>query len=52
MTNTGTNGASNPVTFDIANAEQLLASGNAVFPDIGGPMPGGFDFGPPFLLRA
>ncbi len=50
MTNTGTNGASNPVTFDIANAAQSLASGNAVFPDIGGPMPGGFDFGLPFFF--
>ena len=48
--NTGTNGASNPVTFDIANAEQLLASSNAVFPNVGGPMPGGFDFGLPFFL--
>ncbi len=50
VTNTGTNGASNPVTFDIANAAQSLASGNAVFPDIGGPMPGGFDFGLPFFF--
>jgi hypothetical protein len=49
-TNAGTNGASNPVTFDIANADQLFASGNVVFPDIGGPMPGGFDFGLPFFF--
>jgi hypothetical protein len=48
--NTGTNGASNPVTFEIANAEQLLASNNAVFSNVGGPMPGGFDFGLPFFL--
>ena len=48
--NTGANGASNPVTFDIANAEQLLAGDNAVFSNIGGPMPGGFDFGLPFFL--
>lgn len=37
-------------TFEIANAEQLLASNNAVFPNVGGPMPGGFDFGLPFFL--
>ncbi len=48
--NTGTNGASNPVTFDVANAEQLLANNNAVFSDVGGPMPGGFDFGLPFFM--
>ena len=48
--NTGTNGASNPVTFDVGNAEQLLANNNAVFPDVGGPMSGGFDFGLPFFF--
>jgi Protein of unknown function (DUF3443) len=38
------------VTFDVADAEQLLASNNAVFSNLGGPMPGGFDFGLPFFM--
>jgi hypothetical protein len=36
VTNTGTNGVSGPVTFSIANAVNLLNTGNAAFSNLGG----------------
>jgi hypothetical protein len=49
-TNTGRNGTSGPVTFDVANAERLFDSGNAAFNDLGGPDSGDFDWGLPFFF--
>lgn len=47
-----TGSKSGTVDFQIGNLAQLLASSNAVFPDIGGPVPtsSGFDWGLPFFL--
>lgn len=57
VTNTGANGTSNPVSFDIANAEALFAANNgqnAAFSNLGGdsgtdPSSDYFDFGLPFF---
>jgi Protein of unknown function (DUF3443) len=46
---TGANGASNAIAFSIANADQLFATGNNAFNDLGGPTAGGFDLGLPFF---
>jgi hypothetical protein len=50
-TNTGAAGApSGVVNFQVANANALFASGNAVFNNLGGPASGFFDWGLPFFL--
>lgn len=52
-TNTGLNGSFGLVNFRIANTTDLLnANGGAnwVFDDLGGPNPGGFDWGLPFFF--
>ena len=50
-TNQGTNGASNTVNFTIDNASTLFSnSADAVFPTLGGPNPGAFDWGLPFFF--
>ena len=49
-TNSGLNGNSGPVSFSIANADSLFNTNNAVFNDLGGENPGGFDWGVPFYL--
>ncbi len=46
---TGANGASNTIAFTVANADQLFATGNNAFNDLGGPAVGGFDLGLPFF---
>jgi len=49
-TNTGANGATNTVNFTIDNAATLFTNNNnAVFPTLGGPNPGLFDWGLPFF---
>ncbi|MBW8838186.1 MAG: DUF3443 family protein, partial [Burkholderia sp.] len=49
-TNTGTNKASSPMSFNIDNADTLFTSStNNVFPTLGGPNPGTFDWGLPFF---
>jgi hypothetical protein len=49
-TNTGRNGTSGPVSFNVANAEILFATGNAAFNDLSGPDTGDFDWGLPFFF--
>ncbi len=53
-TNTGASAPlnSNPVAFNIADANSLFNTSNYVFSDLGGPLPGGglFDWGIPFFL--
>jgi hypothetical protein len=57
-TNRGSNGTSGTVTFNIANAQALFASGNTAFNNVGGPNPpnplinynGGFNYGLPFFF--
>jgi len=50
-TNTGTAGsASGAVSFQIGNYATFMNSSNNVFVDIGGNLPGGFDWGLPFYL--
>jgi hypothetical protein len=54
-TNTGLNGATGPVSFNIANADSLFSSSNAAFNDLGGdsgtsPSTDYFDFGLPFFF--
>lgn len=49
-TNTGLNGTSGQVTFNIANAESLFATNNAAFNDLGGDNSGSFDWGMPFFF--
>lgn len=39
-----------PAQWTIANAQDLFNTGNATFINLGGPNPGGFDFGLPFFL--
>jgi len=46
---TGASGASNTIVLSIANADQLFASGNRAFNDLGGPAAAGFDLGLPFF---
>lgn len=49
-TNTGTNNASSMVSFNIDNADALFStSATAVFPTLGGPNSGTFDWGLPFF---
>ena len=49
-TNAGANGVSNAVNFTIDNAATLFSnSSNSVFPTLGGPNPGFFDWGVPFF---
>jgi hypothetical protein len=49
-TNTGTNKATSGVTFSIDNADSLFSNGaNSVFPTLGGPLSGLFDWGLPFF---
>jgi Protein of unknown function (DUF3443) len=49
-TNTGANGASSTVSFSIDNADSLFSVPSAaVFPTLGGPLSGMFDFGLPFF---
>jgi hypothetical protein len=49
-TNTGTNNASSTISFSIDNADTLFSnSADTVFPTLGGPNPGTFDWGLPFF---
>ena len=49
-TNTGATGSpSGQVPFQISNATALFSTSNKVFADLGGPSPGGFDWGMPFF---
>ncbi|HKW16523.1 MAG TPA: DUF3443 family protein [Terriglobales bacterium] len=49
-TNTGANGATSSVTFSVDNADSLFAVPSAsVFPTLGGPLSGMFDWGLPFF---
>ena len=47
---TGTNGVSSTIALSIANADQLFATSNDAFNDLGGPGTGGFDLGLPFFF--
>ncbi len=48
--NTGVNGVNNTVAFTIDNASTLFTNNNdSVFPTLGGPNPGFFDWGLPFF---
>jgi hypothetical protein len=50
-TNKGASGSpSGSVSFQIGNFDTLFNSSNNVFDDIGGSLPGGFDWGLPFFL--
>jgi hypothetical protein len=50
-TNTGANGSSNTVNFTIDNANTLFSNaGDNVFPTLGGPNSGAFDWGLPFFF--
>jgi hypothetical protein len=49
-TNQGSNGASGPVSFSVADAATLFSQNDSVFSDLGGPAPGMFDFGLPFFF--
>jgi hypothetical protein len=49
-TNQGSNGASGPVNFSVANAATLFSQKDSVFSDLGGPAPNLFDFGLPFFF--
>ena len=50
--NQGANGATGTVNFSIANADVLLAnSSDGVAADLGGPIPGLFDWGLPFFFN-
>ena len=48
--NTGANGASGTVNFSIADAETTLNTTDSVYPDLGGPASGFFDWGLPFFF--
>jgi hypothetical protein len=49
-TNAGTNGASSTVSFTIGNALSFPSSSvDSVLPNLGGPLPGTFDWGLPFF---
>jgi hypothetical protein len=49
--NRGSNGTSNTVNFTIDSAATLFANGSdSVFPNLGGPSAGNFDWGLPFFL--
>jgi hypothetical protein len=49
-TNTGNNGTSAPVSFDVANAETLFSTDNVAFDDLAGPDTGDFAWGLPFFF--
>jgi hypothetical protein len=49
-TNRGSNGTSGSVSFSIANAERLFATGNNALANLGGPDTGDFDWGLPFFF--
>lgn len=49
-TNQGVNGATSKVNFSVANANNLFATNNAIFNDLGGSNPNTFDFGLPFFF--
>jgi hypothetical protein len=49
-TNTGQNGTAGQVTFSIANADSLFATGNSAFNNLGGDNSGAFDWGLPFFF--
>lgn len=48
-TNSGLNGTAAAVSFSIANADSLFATGNAAFNNLGGDNTGSFDWGLPFF---
>ncbi|HUY14242.1 MAG TPA: DUF3443 domain-containing protein [Terriglobia bacterium] len=48
--NTGVNGTSGQVSFNISNADTLFKSGNSAFNDLGGPDTGQFDWGLAFFF--
>lgn len=49
-TNTGANGTTGSVNFSVANADSLFSVPSAaVFPNLGGPLSGMFDWGLPFF---
>jgi Protein of unknown function (DUF3443) len=48
-TNMGTNGASTPVNFSVANAQTEFSTQNFLFDDIAGPNARNFDWGVPFF---
>jgi hypothetical protein len=48
--NEGGNGQTGTVTFYVANADSLFATGNAAFDNLGGTNPGAFDWGVPFFM--
>ncbi len=47
---TGTNGTSSTIAITVANADQLFATTNNAFDDLGGPGPGQIDLGLPFFF--
>jgi hypothetical protein len=49
-TNTGVNGTSAQISFNIADADTLISSNNAAFNDLAGANPGNFDWGLPFFF--
>ena len=49
-TNTGSNGASGKITFNIANAQTLFDSRNTAFNNLGGTFNGAFNYGLPFFF--
>ena len=50
-TNSGVNGSSKAVSFNVGNADVLLQNpAFSAFNNLGGPNPGGFDFGLPFFF--
>lgn len=49
-TNTGANGTSAPVSFSIANAENLFMTGNSAYNNLGGAFSGAFDWGLAFFF--
>ena len=50
-TNVGVNGLSKAVNFDVGNADVLLQNpAFSAYNNLGGPNPGGFDFGLPFFF--
>ncbi len=48
--NTGTNGATGTLTWNVANAERLFATGDNALVDLAGPDTGEFDWGLPFFF--
>lgn len=50
VTNTGRNGVSGAVTFNVANAQTLIDSKKRAFNNLGGVLSGRFDYGLPFFF--